>query len=146
MPDAARLTAAACLALLAFILSGMIMPLMPDDTDFGYFTVVNIVVGFLVGWVLMGRRAGNGFSAAITNGLTGALALVFWGLFVQGGNEMLRLAMRNYYDGPFEAIFAIFEHMVEFGAYLLNPVILVTLAVGGALSGLATDYAWKRWP
>lgn len=146
MPTAARLTASACLALLAFILSGQIMPLMPEDTDFGYFTLVNIVLGILVGWVFMGRHVNFGLAASITNGLTGVLVLVFWGLFVQGANEMIRLAMRNRYDGPFEAIFAIFEHMVEYGLVLLNPLLLATMAIGGILSGLATNFAWRRWP
>lgn len=146
MPTAARLTASACLALLAFILSGQIMPLMPEDTDFGYFTLVNIVLGILVGWVFMGRHVNFGFAASVTNGLTGVLVLVFWGLFVQGANEMIRLAMRNRYDGPFEAIFAIFEHMVEYGLVLLNPLLLATMAIGGILSGLATNFAWRRWP
>ena len=45
MPDAARLVAAICLAILAFIVSGQIVPLMPESTDFGYFLYVNIVLG-----------------------------------------------------------------------------------------------------
>lgn len=147
MPTAARLVAALSLAVLAFIVSGQIMPRMPEDTNFGYFTYVNIALGLVVGWIVMGRRAAQkSLSGAITNGLTGMLALVFWGLFVQGANEMVRLAMRNRYDGPFEAVFAIFEEMIEFGAVLLYPPILLTLALGGVIAGYVTDLAWRRWP
>ena len=84
MPTAARLVAAMSLALLAFIVSGQIMPLMPDGTDFGYFTYINMALGVLTGWIIMGKRVGRGTTAAINNGITGAVALLFWGLFVQG--------------------------------------------------------------
>ena len=50
-----------------------------------------------------GQTRGRGWTAGINNGLTGVASLVFWALFVQGCYEMFRLAMRNRYDGPFEA-------------------------------------------
>ena len=84
MPSAARLVAAVGLAVLAFIASGMIMPLMPESTDFGYFTIVNMVLGVLCGWFVMGKRAGRGTTAAINNGFTGMVSLVFWGSVCAG--------------------------------------------------------------
>ena len=145
MPDAARLVAAASLALIAFIVSGQIMPLMPEGTDFGYFTWVNMAIGVLCGWIIMGKRAGRGITAAINNGLTGMLAMVFWGLFVQGTYEMVYLSLRHRYDGPFEAIGAIFENAIKYGAVLFELHIISTLVVGGILAGLATEYAWRTW-
>ena len=145
MPDAARLIAALCLALIAFLVSGMVKPLMPEGTDFGYFTYINIALGVLCGWIVMGKRAGRGTVPAINNGLTGVAALLFWGLFVQGGYEMVRLAMRNRYDGPFEAILAIFEIGAEYGLMILVPNIIATVLIGGVLAGLATENAWHRW-
>jgi hypothetical protein len=145
MPDAARLVAALSLALIAFIVSGMVMPLMPEGLDFGYFTYVNIAIGLACGWIIMGKRAGRGITPAINNGITGAAALLFWGLFVQGVNEMVRLAMRNRYDGPFEAITAVFKIGAEYGMTIMTPGILGTLLIGGILAGLATEFAWRQW-
>lgn len=145
MPDAARLVAATSLALIAFIVSGQIMPLMPEGTGFGYFTYVNITIGVLCGWIIMGKRAGRGITAAINNGLTGVVAMVFWGLFVQGTYEMVRQAMRNRYDGPFEAIMAIFEIGAEYAMIMFVPNIIVTLLIGSVAAGLATEYAWRTW-
>ena len=145
MPDAARLVAACCLALIAFIVSGQVMPLMPEGMDFGWFTHVNMALGVLCGWIIMGKRAGRGITPAINNGLTGVAALVFWALFVQGCNEMFRLAMRNRYDGPFEAVGAIFKIGMEYGKVLLHVHIIATLLVGAVLAGLATEHAWRRW-
>jgi cation transport ATPase len=145
MPDAARLVSALFLALIAFIVSGQIMPLMPEGTDFGYFTWINVALGLICGWVVMGKRAGRGVTAAINNGVTGVVSLVFWALFVQGAYEMFRLAMRNRYGGPFEALAAIFTIAVEYGLILLAPSILFTLLIGGVLAGFAADYAKKKW-
>lgn len=145
MPDAARLTAAASLVLIAFIVSGQIIPLMPEGTDFGIFTPLNMFLGAVCGWVVMGKRAGRGITAAINNGITGVVALLFWGLFVQGCYEMFRLAMRNRFDGPFEALVAIFEEGIKYASVLLVPNILITLLVGAILAGLATEYAWRTW-
>jgi hypothetical protein len=145
MPSAARLVAAVGLAVLAFIASGMIMPLMPESTDFGYFTIVNMVLGVLCGWFVMGKRAGRGTTAAINNGFTGMVSLVFWGLFVQGCNEMVRLAMRNRYDNAFEAVIAIFELMAEYGMVLLNGPLILVLVFGGVIVGLLTEHASRKW-
>ncbi|KUJ80893.1 tellurium resistance protein [Ruegeria marisrubri] len=145
MPTAYRLVAACCLAVLAFIVSSQVINLSPEGTNFGYFTYVNIGLGVICGWVVMGKRTGRGITAAINNGLTGMVALVFWGLFVQGTNEMFKLAMRHRYDGPFEAVLGIFQLGVEYGKVLLEPHIIWTLLIGGVVSGLLTELAWRRW-
>ena len=77
MPNGARLIAALSMALLALVASALIMPLMPEGTDFGYFTYVNMAIGVLTGWILMGRRAGGGLVPAINNGITGMAVMVF---------------------------------------------------------------------
>lgn len=144
-PNASQLVASTSLAIIAFIVSGQIMPLMPEGMDFGYFTYVNMALGIVVGWVVMGKRAGRGITPAINNGLTGVAVLVFWGLFVQGCYEMVRRAMANRYDGPFEAVAAIFELALDYAMDIFVPNILLTLLIGGVLAGLATEYAQRKW-
>lgn len=145
MPDGARLTAALCLAVIAFIVSTQIILLFPEGTDFGYFTLINIGIGFLSGWIVMGKRAGKGITWAINNGITGVVVMLFWGLFVQGCYEMFRLAMRQRFDNPFEAVAAIFTIGMDHGFTVLVPGVLGTLAVGAVIAGLATEYAWRTW-
>jgi len=65
MPTAARLMAALCLAVVGYVVSDMVVPLMPENTDFGRFHYVNAVLGALVGWLIMGPRGGRGPTAAI---------------------------------------------------------------------------------
>ena len=144
-PSAGNLVAGMCLMVVAFVVSGMIPALLPEGTDMGYFTVVNLVLAFVVGWRTIGSRVGRGTTSAITIGLTGSIVLVFWALFVQACNEMTRLAMRNRYGDAFEALIAIFELMTEWFLLMLTAPVLGTLAVGGIISGLVAESAAKRW-
>ncbi|WP_299078662.1 TrgA family protein [uncultured Ruegeria sp.] len=145
MPSASRLVAAICLVVIAFLVSSMIIENGEEGKDYGYFTIVNIALGWICGWKVMGKRAGRGWTAGVNNGLTGVASLVFWALFVQGCYEMFRLAMRHRYDGPFEALLAIFKIGLDYGQLLLVPEILVTLGVGAVVAGLATEEASRRW-
>ena len=145
MPDAARLIAALSIALTAFIVSGQIMDLFDDGRAFGYFVYINCTVGAICGWKIMGSRAGRGIVSAINMGLTGSGLMVFWNLFIQGAYEMFDLAMRNRFDDPFEALGSIFEIGLGHGYTMSEPHILITLAVGGVVGGIATEFAWRQW-
>lgn len=121
------------------------MPLMPEGTNFGYFTPLNMCLGLLVGWFVMGKRAGRGFVPALNNGISGVAVLLFWGLFIQGAYEMFRLAMRNRYGGPFEALSAIFTIGLDYAIVIFVPEVIVTVLIGAIVSGLATENASRRW-
>ena len=144
MPTAARLVSAVLLAALAALVSIQVMQVMPESTDFGWFLQINIVLGIAVGWFWLGPNAGDGTVQAVSIGVTSAALLLFVGLFLQSWNEMMRLAMRNRYDGPFEAVAAIFVEGLTFGQYL-TPEILGTLAAGGAIAGILASFAKRNW-
>ncbi len=145
MPTAARLVAATLLAILGWVLSELIRPLMPEGTDFGWFNYVNAFIGLCVGWIVMGSRAGRGLVSGINNGITGAAVMVVWGLAVHSAYEMFRLAMRNRYDGPMEAVTAIFLIASEFGIMIATAPVIITFFVGAVIVGPATEYAAKNW-
>lgn len=145
MPTAARLVASICLMVIAFVVSSMIIANGDEGKDYGHFTTVNLVLAVACGWKIMGWRAGRGWTAGINNGLTGVVSLVFWGVAVQGTYEMFRQAMRHRFNGPFEAILAIFELSFEYSKQLLAPEILWTLAIGAFVTGILTEIASRRW-
>ena len=145
MPDAAKLVAALGLGVLAFIVSGMIMPLFEEDTNFGWFTYVNVAVGLISGWMVIGTRAGRGMTSAINVGLTGPIVMVFWCLFIQSCNEMVRVAMKNRYDGAFEALVDVFQIGAEWALLMSTTPIWATLLVGGVITGVLTEMAWRNW-
>jgi len=94
---------------------------------------------------VMGKRAGRGITAAINNGLAGVFVLMLWAIFLQAANEMVRLALRNRYDDPFEAIVAVFQIGAEFGVMIATVPMGVALVVGAVISGLLTEIAYNRW-
>ena len=145
MPTAAKMAAAFCLAAVAWHASELIRPLMPDGTDFGYFNYVNVGLGLLCGWFVIGTRVGRTYTESFSAGLTGMAALVFWGLFLQSFNEMLKLALQNRYTGPVEGLIAIFEIGIDFGSHLLDAKLIATLVIGGIVAGVVAEWASRRW-
>ncbi|WP_299627596.1 TrgA family protein [uncultured Tateyamaria sp.] len=145
MPNAAKLVAAVGMAILAFFVSGLVMALFEEDTNFGWFVHVNVVLAFFVGWLVIGSRAGRGMVSAVNVGLTAPVVLLFWGIFVQSCNEMVRIAMKNRYDGAFEALVAVFEIGAKWALLSLTLPVWGTLLIGGVIIGFVTELAWRRW-
>lgn len=145
MLTAPRLVAALLLGIVGFLGSELIKPLMPEGTQFGLFSFVNMGLGALSGWVVVGSRIGRGMVPAINNGLTGAAALIFWGLFLQAGNEMLRLSLRRRYDGPVEALTDLFRVGLEYGLTMATVPVLGTLFVGGVVAAVLAEISAKYW-
>lgn len=145
MPTAARLVAAILMAILGWILSDLVRPLMPEGTDFGYFNYVNAFIGLCVGWVVVGSRGGRGFVPGLNNGLTGTAVLFIWAIAVHSCYEMFRLAMRNRYDGPMDAIAGIFLIASEFGIMIATVPVLGTAVIGALIVGPATEFAARNW-
>ncbi|CUJ29037.1 TrgA family protein [Cognatishimia activa] len=145
MPTAAKLMSAIALALVAFIVSEQVKPLLPEGTDFGYFNYVNSFFGAVVGWKLIGARAGRGVSRSINNGITGVLALLLVTLFAHGFWEMFENSLNLRYDTTAEAVQSIFETMLENALLLLNTNIIITLIGGAVFCGLLSEATSRRW-
>jgi hypothetical protein len=145
LPTAARLVAAIALGVLGWFGSDLVRPLMPPHTAFGWFNYVNAVLGVLCGWFVIGSRAGRGYAEALANGLTGVLALIIWGFFAQSFNLMLKQSLEKKFDGPVEAIVGIFRNAMDYGQYLIDPMLIGALLVGGMICGLLAEMASRRW-
>lgn len=145
MPNAASLFAALSLALLGWVASDMIKPLVPFSIDFGWFNYVNAAIGALVGWLFLGPRSGSGPTAVINNGITAAVVMVIVGLFVQATNEMVRLSFARRYDSPFEATAAIFEIFIDYAQILWDMQLILVLLAGGVIAAFVSEVAGKLW-
>jgi hypothetical protein len=145
MPTAPRLIAAICLAFLGWFVSGMIIPLLPDGTKIGWFVWVNTGIGVLVGWKVMGPRVGTGGITGFGIGLTGMVALVFWGLLIHSLVEMIYQSLKMRYEGPMDALVGMIGISLGFVRIMATPEVIVTLLVGGLLAGLLTQWSGRRW-
>ena len=144
MPTAARFIAALCLAVLAWVVSEQIKSLFDEDKAFGNFNFINLAIAVVIGWQVIGSRARRGLSAAINNGLTGGIVLVFWCLLAHSAIRMIEIPMRGRYDGAFEVFAATFETMVENGILIGTPLIVGTLVIGSIASGVIAEMTNKR--
>jgi hypothetical protein len=57
---------------------------------------------------------------------------------------MIKNSTKKIYDGPLEAMLAIFDIMAKYGKLALTPEVLGTLAVGGMLGGLLAEWVSRR--
>lgn len=145
MPTAAKLFAAFAFAMLAFFTAEVYKPHMPEGTQFGYFSFVSMLIGLVAGWRVMGPQAGKGNWMAVNSGIKTAAVMVVFALVIFSIYEMLLQAFRPLYDGPMEAIMGAVGLAVDFFVNLLAWDVLLLLVVGGALGGLLTEWAQRRW-
>ena len=76
MPTAAKLVAAILLAALGFVAAGRYVQLMPEGAVAGHLGLICAGLGAVVGWLVLGRRAGRGIGAGTSAGLQAAVVLV----------------------------------------------------------------------
>jgi hypothetical protein len=140
-----KLVAALLFGALAFFVSDLVKPLLPDGTQFGLFSVVNLLVGMLMGWRVSGARAGHSVRASLGYGLTTMVATVFWCLFIWAGYLMVQSSMRLRYDGPVEALQDMASMMIEYAQTMATPSVLGSLLVGALFFGWLTEQVARRY-
>ncbi len=146
MPTATKLVSAILFAALAWWIGHMIIPYFPEEQRIGRFREILAAVGFLTGWRFLGRHAGAGWNSAIAFGLGASGILVFWGLLIFSGYEMIRRSMRLSYGGPTEALKDQVQIAIDYFVYLKPPEIWGSLIVGGLALGLIAEMVKRRWP
>lgn len=145
MPTAAKLFAGFAFAILAFFTAEIFKPHMPAGTQFGNFSFVSMLIGLVAGWRVMGPEAGRGNWAAVNSGIKSSAVMIGLALLIFSTYEMLVQAFKPAYNGPMEAVVAIFDIGVGYLATLAVWDVLAVLIVGGALAGLLSEWAARRW-
>lgn len=146
MPTAAKLFGAIAFALVGFFTAEVLKPSFPQGFAFGYFSVVSALLGLLAGWRVMGPAAGASSVRAASTGVKTSFVLTMWGLTVFSIRQMLIESTQNRYDGVFDAIYGIFEIMVEYAQLLVTSIpALAVLVFGGMLGGMFSSWAAVRW-
>lgn len=148
MPTAGRLVAAVLFGALFWYLSGVGLPYFAaaETAVPPWFLPVNTGLGIVLGWVLAGGRAGRAtWMGALSYGLTTGIAIAAVALFAHGFVRMIQLSLRMRYDGPVEAVAAVFGLMAEIALVLAQADVLVPLALGALVAGLATEWAGRNF-
>lgn len=145
MPTAAKLFAAFAFAALAFFAAEVFKPHMSEGTQFGAFVPISALIGLVSGWRVMGPAAGQGNWLAVNNGIKTSVCMLMLALIIFSIEGMLVLAFRRAYDGPMDAIIGIFGVGVDYLLQVLVWDVLAVLLIGGALGGLLSEWAARRW-
>lgn len=146
MPTAAKLLAALAFACVAFFASEVFKPLLPEGTRTGNLSLINAGLGFIVGWLVMGKLAGKGYYRSIGSGFRTSATLLFFVLLAWSIWIMLVNSTRMRYDNAMEAIVAVFGLIYEYGAiFVVDPQSLVVLFVGGIAGGLLAEWAAQNF-
>lgn len=146
MPTAGRLAGALAFLIYGWYIAGRLVPFFPEGKPPSFLMPLCIVIGIICGWKVVGARAKKGYQAAIGNGLTGAAAFSFWIIFFVSLNQMIRKALRRFYDGPMEGVVDIFALMVDLGKDLLDVNLILSVAIGGIIAAWIAEYFAQRYP
>lgn len=145
MPTGAKLIGAITFAALAYFISDLIKPLLPEGTRVGMLSPVNAAIGFAMGWRIMGKGAGHTYRRSFGYGLTTLAAIVFWGLIIWSGSEMLGRSVDLYYDGPIEAIQEMMQLALDYARLIATRELMITSVVGALFVSWLTEFFARRW-
>lgn len=145
MPTGAKAMAALSFAVVGWLTANAYVPNMPEETAVGAFRELTAVLGAIIGWKVMGNSVGKGYLGAVGSGWKTVVVLVFFALLFFAIYEMLRQSVKMRYDGPFEAVVDVFNQMLARSEPLASVGVIVVLAVGGAIAGILTENASRRW-
>lgn len=146
MFTAAKLVGALLFAVLAWFISEQIKDLLPGEgVQATLLSPLNAMIGAAMGWRIMGKHAGEGFTPAVGFGLTSVFATFFWCLLLWSAYEMIRRAVRGRYDGPVEALERMGDLMLEYAILIVTPTVVGGAVIGSLICGLVVEFVSRRW-
>lgn len=145
MPTAAKLIAALALAITAASAAYVFIGEHPDIPMGAKFIATNAVVGFFAGWYSLGRNHGRGNFAGMMFGLRSLVFLLIGSgmvfAFYHVARNLQQFKSKDVTAMPLAWIEKSFDYVV-----LASSVnVLLTLVIGGLISGLVTYQASIRW-
>lgn len=145
MPTGGKLIGAIVFAALAYFISDLVKPLLPEGARVGLLSPINALVGLAMGWTIMGKGAGKTYRQSFGFGLTTLAATVFWCLVIWSGYEMVRRSTRLYYDGPVEALQEMAELFLIYGKLAAVDEVVIPAIVGALFVSWLTEFFARRW-
>jgi hypothetical protein len=145
MPTAAKLISALFFAAISWFAADRFAVVLPESTPIGSLPEVSTFFGAVLAWSWMGRRSGRSYSESLGNGIvTSALIFLSTNLFFSIV-LMFKRTMDMRYRDAVEAVFGVFDLMMQHGTLLVSSKAAVILLVGGAVGGLCAEFAARRW-
>ena len=145
VPTGTKLVAAACFAVVGWVMSNYYAMNMPDASAAGPMREWAALIGAIIGWMVMGPSVGRGYVEAAGSGIKTAVVLAVAALFLLALREMLDNSVKMRYDGALDAILDVFQVMARRSEALLSLGVFGTILFGGIVGGLLSENAGRRW-
>lgn len=146
MPTAAKLIGAILFAALAWFISEEVKVLLPGEgRGAQLLSPINALVGAVMGWRIMGARAGKGFVSSMGFGLTTVFAIAFLSIVIWSAYEMVKRSVSGRYRGPMEALEGMGDLMLDYSATIVTWEVIGAALIGAAACGIVTEYFSRRW-
>jgi len=145
MPTGGKLIGALVFAALAYFITDLVKPLLPEGTQVGKFSPINALIGFVMGWTILGRGAGKSYRQVFGYGFTTLAATAFWCLLFWAGVEMLDRSMRLFYDGPVQALQEMAALFIEYAKLVAVQSVIWPAVVGTVFVSWFTEFFARRW-
>lgn len=145
MPTAAKLVAALGFAFLAWVVCIVIEGVLPEDQRIGRLYPVSIALAALAGWFISGAARRARYVEAASTGMRTAMTAALAALLAFAVATMIQISLRGGYRGPMEAVLDIVNQFVDYGVQIAHISVLAAILLGGALAGMLTEWAGRRW-
>ncbi len=146
MPTAGRLAGAITFGLFGWYLATITVGVFPESRPPGYWFPLCTLVALVLGWRFCGGRAGRGFNAATSIGLTTGVAIAFWVIFALAFDQMIENGMRLRYGGPMEAAVDTFGLMADWAVAFYAIPLVATLLIGSLVCAYITEVFARKYP
>lgn len=143
MPTGGKLFAALLFAAVGWLAAEFVLMTYPPEMSPGWLRETMAGLGIWQGWMVMGRRAGEGPATGIGIGIRTSVQMSLIGIVIFALVEMFDRASRLRYDAPGEAVIATLTISLQYLEQSLTVPIWGTILIGGALAGLAADAAGR---
>ena len=146
MPTAAKLVAGIGFAITAIIAS-LFYYLSLDATAFTELEVMSVsgLLGFILGWLLLGNFPGYGGWDSLWAGLRAAVYAVFLSCLFFGLMVVVRGLMNGSYKDPMVPLQDWLRHSLDFLTSASQYNVIITIVLGALISGRLAGIAYVRW-
>jgi len=145
MPTGGKIVGAVTFAMLAYFVSDLVKPLLPEGTQYGLLSIVNAGFGFILGWRIIGRRSGQTYPHSFGYGVTTVVAIAFWCLLFWSGLDMLTESTRMRFDGPVEALQEMAGTFLDQAKMLATETVVLPAVIGALFMAWVTEFVSRRF-
>ncbi|PTV94680.1 hypothetical protein C8J27_107212 [Rhodobacter aestuarii] len=145
LPTTAKLFGGLGLAATGFFGAELMARNLPISAAVNGFAGIAASIGLMVGWRVIGLRPGRGVVRALERGLHAVIYLVFWTMLFLGAVQVMHNMVRGRYDMPNEALVDVLSQGMTMAGAVLRFDTIAVLFLGGMVSAILAEWAWKRW-